>query len=751
MIRSVQSDALAHHLRDASDARQFASSIIRARQQDHEFDARAVLDEFPELQSYGSAVLDLVYEEFSRRADAGEELDSQAFADRFPQFRSAVLEHIRAHRVLERCFGEKSTVWPDVGETVLGCELLEEIGRGAFSRVFLATQAALGGRRVVVKFCPSGAHEAHLLGKLEHEHIVQVHSVESDLHRRLNAIVMPFFGRATLRDLIDCCFVGGSAPRTAAPLIEAVRRINATEPETSRLAPGPCGSYIESVAQLLLDVARGLAHAHNKGVLHADIKPSNVLVTASLRARLLDFNLSHDPGVLTNMTGGTVPYMAPEQLLALVRQREPTPTVAADVHAFGATLFECLTGKSPYGDIPPGLDRTALAGWLLQRRHAGWNSLAAMAPHVPRPIRALVERCLSEDPRNRPAAIEEAAVVLERELRPPVRLLRRVQQRPIVAGVAAGLGAVALGAAMAWSLMADPAYIGYLNAGHQEYVNGNHARAVELFDLAEAGLPADAPAEVNTALWYERGRARLHRFTADQYDAAYDDFARVVQVNPGHAPAHASLGYSFVAPFNLDVQSRDNNGQYAKALEAFIRARKLGIDTLQLRYDIAICRFQLQQSRELGLAELQQLIREAGVPEDVLASTFRALIMSALAQQGDVDLPVQNMTELLARAGHSSRLFKLAGRAYLTRAEALSSNGNPDGAARHVDVALACWQLALQHGVPAAEIDALRQQYQHSRDDGRFARIRPAGAAIPSSGEPPTVLDPLPSGFGQVR
>jgi tetratricopeptide (TPR) repeat protein len=750
MIRSVPREALAGPIRDASDARRFASVIIRARQQDNNFDAQAVLGEFPELEGYGSAVLDLVYEEFSRRADSGEELDSHAFADRFPQFRSAILEHIRAHQLLERCFGDKNPKWPEPGDVVLGCHLQEEIGRGAFSRVFLASQAALGGRKVVLKFCPSGAHEAQLLGKLEHEHIVQVHAVETDPERRLNAIVMPFHGRATLRDVIDHCFSADAAPRTAAQIAEAVSRINGN---VTSDAPGKTvnGSYVDAVERIILDVACGLAHAHRKGVLHADIKPTNVLITATLRAKLLDFNLSHDSDALTNMTGGTVPYMAPEQLLALARRGEPTPTVAADLYAFGATLYETLAGRSPYGAIPSGLDRTMLADWLLKRRQEGWCTLPEAAPHVPGPICSLVARCLSFDPRERPAAIEDVAAILAREQHPAVRLLRRVQRNRLPAAVAGGLAATALAAAIAAFALADPAHVVHFNKGHRYYLQQKYAAAVQQFDAAEDCLPVDASSQVKFALWFERGRARLHLQNTDAYDSAWEDFELAVKLNPDHAASHACLGYAYLIELSHDANARVFPIQFEKALAEFQEARRDGLDTPELRYDIAYCRSRMRTETVAGIKELQLIASDPDVPESVVAAALLSLVRADLAQPASVaprdsiDPRALNLANLLNRVEHSSAVFEIAGCAYLQLAQIQTTHGVDSGAAVSVDAALACFRSALRHGSSRSGIDRIRDSFPLIRHDPRFLDLTPDGGLIESTPEPRAVLDPLAS------
>src|SRR5438093_5080749 len=96
-----------------------------------------------------------------------------------------------------------SVVWPLPGEEFLGFRPTEELGRGAFSRVFLAEELALGNRSVVVKVSRLSGLEPRALGRLRHPHIVPVHSVGVDERTGLTLICMPFLGRATLCDLLD--------------------------------------------------------------------------------------------------------------------------------------------------------------------------------------------------------------------------------------------------------------------------------------------------------------------------------------------------------------------------------------------------------------------------------------------------------------------------------------------------------------------------------------------------------------------
>src|SRR4051812_43982467 len=156
-------------------------------------DASGFLADNPELRTAQSLVIDLAYEEFCLRAEAGEHVDTEAFCNRFPTVQHSLARMLDVHRVL----GSKAlglggeTIWPEVGTRWLDWDLIEPLGRGAFSRVFVAREPALGNREVVLKCSFAGPHEAFILGSLSHENIVPVHSSRHDESSGLTGISMP--------------------------------------------------------------------------------------------------------------------------------------------------------------------------------------------------------------------------------------------------------------------------------------------------------------------------------------------------------------------------------------------------------------------------------------------------------------------------------------------------------------------------------------------------------------------------------
>lgn len=278
-------------------------------------------------------------------------------------------------------------------------ELVEELGKGAFGRVFLASQRTLASRHVVIKVTSDTTSEPERLARLQHSNIVPVYSV----HRTAEwqAICMPYLGRRTLRDFID-----SNGCRLGQPTLEGASEID---------HQSNAGS-IEQTLRLVQQVALGLHHAHSSGVLHRDIKPANILVTDQNQALLLDFNLSSDVvahSLTRSIVGGTLPYLSPEHLESL--QSGNAITMQADIYSMGVILFELLSGRLPY-PLKPGASLNSIVTESVAARSETIPSVRQCRPDVSQAIDSIITKCLQPDPANRYQTAGQLAEDLQCEL-----------------------------------------------------------------------------------------------------------------------------------------------------------------------------------------------------------------------------------------------------------------------------------------------------------------------------------------------
>src|SRR5262249_28179845 len=158
-----------------------------------------------------------------------------------------------------------------------------------------------------------------------------------------------------------------------------------------------------------------LAFVHARGICHRDLKPSNVLLGPGGEPLLLDFNLSTDRLTLEHRVGGTLPYMAPEQLRAALPDQDEAPVAIdarPDLFALRVIRYELLGGNYPFGPIPLRISTEELRSRLLERHRAGPTPLRQANPLVDRGLARLVEGCLAHDPNYRPHSAFTLAAAL---------------------------------------------------------------------------------------------------------------------------------------------------------------------------------------------------------------------------------------------------------------------------------------------------------------------------------------------------
>src|SRR5438876_9192908 len=277
-------------------------------------------------------------------------------------------------------------------------EVTAQIGEGGMGQVYRAHDTKLN-RDVALKLLPDAfasdpdrlarfTREAQTLASLNHPNIAHIHGLEegpAEAGRHMRALVM---------ELVEGEDLSQRIARGAIPLDEAL--------------------------PIAKQIADALEAAHEQNIIHRDLKPANIKVRADGTVKVLDFGLakamepatgssprmSMSPTITTpamtqaGVILGTAAYMSPEQA------RGKTVDKRADIWAFGAMLFEMLTGRRPFD----GEDMTEVLGAVV-RLEPPWEALPA---DVPLPIRTLLQSCLIKDPRQRVADISIALFVLDK-------------------------------------------------------------------------------------------------------------------------------------------------------------------------------------------------------------------------------------------------------------------------------------------------------------------------------------------------
>lgn len=262
------------------------------------------------------------------------------------------------------------------------------LGRGAMGVVYLGEDRELR-REVAIKildarlFSDEQAEarfqlEAEVLAELQHPNVVAVHD-RGRTQEGVHFLVMERLAGTTLADLLKQLAEGRDAIETLTEALDA--------PPEERFWP-------RQIANWARDLASALGAAHERQLVHRDVKPSNVFVTTGGRPVLLDFGIAtrqtDERLTATHTTLGTPWYMAPEQLGA---DTTLSTKPALDVYGLGATLFHLLSRRPPYeGDVT-----TVLAALKTEDP----PPLLQLAPDLPHDLVAIVEKCLERNPADR--------------------------------------------------------------------------------------------------------------------------------------------------------------------------------------------------------------------------------------------------------------------------------------------------------------------------------------------------------------
>jgi serine/threonine protein kinase len=376
------------------------------------------LERFPSLREARERMVSLVYEEYCLREERGEGIDTEEFCGRYASLEDSIASQLRYHRMFSQMVASPATPkFPRAGDEFSRFRLLKEMGRGGSARVFQAEEMDLGRRLVVLKISTDKGEEPSIQGRLDHPHIARVLSVVRPEEGGLRGLTMPYRPGKTLDEVIRRVRPA-TRPAGAKVLREALAELGpSTLPSTGWHGFPETAGYARGVAWLMSKIARALAHAHEREILHRDIKPANILLTTTDGPVLLDFNLAHAPNATDEaaaaLRGGTLPYMAPEQLRAFLDDAQwDSVGYSADLYAAGLILTELLTGSRP--EVPdPELPLPRAIRELLDGRSMPRRSVRSQNPTVPHALDAVIDRCLRPNPAERYASAAALADDLE--------------------------------------------------------------------------------------------------------------------------------------------------------------------------------------------------------------------------------------------------------------------------------------------------------------------------------------------------
>jgi eukaryotic-like serine/threonine-protein kinase len=334
--------------------------------------------------------------------------------------------------------------FPKSGDEFYGFELVEELGRGAFARVFLAREHRLANRLVVLKIATKANNEPLRLAQLQHTNIVPIHTAFRA--GPFQVVQMPYYGRQTLANVIDHVrgsktfpAISGEVFSTAACARASTHRDSKVRtplslPNDSRPHPfaavpqapaeGPIGThplramlsqmtYPTAVISLMRRIADGLAFAHMHNILHLDLKPQNILLGDNGQPLLIDFNLARDrTSSVAERVGGTWPYMAPEAIQEYARIADAKSDHRTDLYALGVIFYQMLTCRLPFPALAMNASNYEKA---IEIREQFVSDIHEHNPEVPHAVTSIIVKLLAAKPENRYQSVEQLCEDLQRQ------------------------------------------------------------------------------------------------------------------------------------------------------------------------------------------------------------------------------------------------------------------------------------------------------------------------------------------------
>lgn len=330
-----------------------------------------------------SSSLEAVLDRYLQELADGRQPDQESYLRRYPELAESLRGVFKTLDFVEATSRALNASKLERGQQLGEYRIVREVARGGMGVVYEAIQTSLN-RRVALKVLPAGVllsssaperfgREAATAGRLHHTNIVPVYAIGQE--QGIHYYVMQYIeGRSLAEHLVHL----------------------------RQAATPPGRDYFRRVARWGQQAAEALDYAHNEGIVHRDVKPSNLLLDARDNVWITDFGLARVDALTTLTVAGdvlgTARYMSPEQ----ARGGRSRVDARTDIYSLGATLYEVLA-------LRPAFDGESREVVLNRIAFADPPPLRQLNPTIPRDLETIVAKCMEKEPERRYARARDVA------------------------------------------------------------------------------------------------------------------------------------------------------------------------------------------------------------------------------------------------------------------------------------------------------------------------------------------------------
>jgi hypothetical protein len=537
------------------------------------------------LENSRDSIIDDAVQQFIGARLQGQKLDVDEFVKNYPGYEHQIRQKIRKIERIEGLFpvlmqaddsdySEPIVDHDLVGQTLGDFEVLSRIGAGGMGAVFLARQISLD-REVALKVISDVGgtrdkslerfkREAKVLAKISHPNIVPIYEVGEQ--GPYSYFAMEYVRGVSLDKILASIQNAPRNEKASAVMrkcLEAQASVHVERPDAEK-EPSRAEidtDYIVTISKMIITVASALNYAHEKGILHRDVKPSNILIASDGTAKLVDFGLAKaDTQQTVTMTGeffGTPSYVSPEQI-----RKPDTADRRSDVYSLAATYYECLTLRTPFegNTINEILTNVVSREAVPPKKHCprlsvDFNTVLLHALEKSQGDRYQTAGDFAADIRNilefRPITAKRPSITR--------RAYKSLRRSPMKVAIVCTLITIAV---LSYFIVLYYLHNSHRNEAEQlkiiaeKYYNyGDYKEALLYYEKAMNIYPLSADSYYHAGICYD---------SLEQYSKSLEKYKQVIKIDPDNILAYGKLGYTYT-----------NLGRYNEAVDILLNALEI--------------------------------------------------------------------------------------------------------------------------------------------------------------------------------